>query len=139
VTFTGAAHTPCTVTVTGVSELTQSLAVNYANNTIVGTASASASYDGDANHNGSAGSATFAITQSRPTITWATPAAINQGTALGAAQLNATASVAGTFVYAPPAGTVLGPGAQTLSVTFTPTSPAYTTATASAPTNVNGT
>src|SRR5207249_11261840 len=68
-----------------------------------------------------------------PTITWATPANIIYGTALGATQLNATASVAGTFVYVPPAGTVLSAGAgQTLSVTFTPTNTVnYTTATAS--------
>ena len=49
-----------------------------------------------------------------------------------ATQLNATASVPGTFVYTPAAGTVLNAGAaQTLSVTFTPTDAAnYTTATA---------
>jgi hypothetical protein len=35
--------------------------------------------------------------------------------------LNATASVPGTFVYSPVAGTVLSAGIQTLSVTFTPT------------------
>src|SRR4029077_15436976 len=58
---------------------------------------------------------------------------IQAGTPLGAAQFNATASVPGTFVYAPPAGTVLpvGPG-QPLSVSFTPTDTAtYTTAAAS--------
>ena len=48
-----------------------------------------------------------------------------------ATQLNATASVRGTFVYTPAAGAVLAPGAQTLSVTFTPDDTAnYTTATA---------
>ena len=57
-----------------------------------------------------------------PTITWPTPADITYGTALGATQLNATASVPGTFVYTPAAGTVLNAGrGQTLSVTFTPT------------------
>jgi hypothetical protein len=40
--------------------------------------------------------------------------------ALSATQLNATGSVAGTFVYSPPAGTVLNAGAQSLSVNFTP-------------------
>ena len=61
------------------------------------------------------------------------PADIIYGTALSATQLNATADVAGTFVYTPAAGD----GAerrrgQTLSVTFTPTDAAnYTTATAS--------
>ena len=64
------------------------------------------------------------------TITWSAPADITYGTALSATQLNATTTVAGTFVYTPPAGTVLNAGAaQTLSVTFTPTDAAnYTTA-----------
>lgn len=54
-------------------------------------------------------------------LTWANPAAIVEGTALGATQLNATASVPGVFSYAPAAGTVLAPGRYTLRVTFTPT------------------
>jgi hypothetical protein len=56
-----------------------------------------------------------------PIITWSTPAAINFGGALSSGQLDASASVPGTFVYSPPLGTVLQPGSgQTLSVTFTP-------------------
>src|SRR5262249_33559319 len=55
-------------------------------------------------------------------ITWANPADITHGTALGATQLNATANTAGTFFYTPISGTILSAGAaQTLSVTFTPT------------------
>ena len=62
------------------------------------------------------------VLKATPVITWATPADITYGTALSATQLNATASVPGTFVYTPAAGTVLNAGAaQTLSVTFTPT------------------
>lgn len=57
-----------------------------------------------------------------PRITWATPADILYGTALGGSQLNATANTAGTFQYSPAAGTVLKAGnAQSLTVTFTPT------------------
>ena len=56
-----------------------------------------------------------------PVLTWPAPAAITQGTALGATQLNATANVPGTFVYSPAAGTVLPVGTHTLRVTFTPT------------------
>lgn len=71
------------------------------------------------------------IFQQVPVITWATPATIIYGTALGAAQLNATASVAGTFSYSPAAGTILTVGTHTLTVTFTPTDTTdYTTATA---------
>jgi hypothetical protein len=65
---------------------------------------------------------TLTITQTTTTLTWANPAAITYGTALSAAQLNATSGgVAGTFVYTPPAGTMLPVGVQTLSVVFTPT------------------
>ncbi|HSP89611.1 MAG TPA: hypothetical protein VLN08_01830, partial [Vicinamibacterales bacterium] len=50
-----------------------------------------------------------------PVITWADPAGIVYGTALSATHLNATADVAGTFVYDPAAGTVLNAGmGQTL-------------------------
>jgi hypothetical protein len=66
-------------------------------------------------------SVSISVSKANPVVTWANPAGITQGTALSATQLNATASVAGTFVYTPAAGTVLGAGTQTLSVLFTPT------------------
>lgn len=93
-----------------------------------------------------------------PTITWQAPSTTIYGVPLSSAQLNATAStmlisglqgsgstgllttasVPGTFSYTPAEGTVLGPGPQTLSVTFTPTNIGtknnnYTIATASVP------
>ncbi len=80
---------------------------------------------------GASGSASINVLKATPTITWANPANIVFGTALGSTQLNATASwtsggntvnVPGSFVYTPAAGTVLGAGNnQTLSVSFTPT------------------
>jgi hypothetical protein len=89
-------------------------------------------------YNTATGTATITVNQVKPTITWAAPAAITQGTALSATQLDATASVPGTFVYTPPIGTVLAAGAaQTLSVTFTPTSANYATATATTTITVN--
>jgi large repetitive protein len=66
-------------------------------------------------------SVTLMVNMATPTITWATPATIAYDTPLSATQLDATANVAGTFVYSPVSGTVLTPGSQTLSVTFTPT------------------
>ena len=57
----------------------------------------------------------------QPVLSWRTPSAISYGTALTAAQLNATASIPGAFVYSPAAGTVLTAGSHTLAVTFTPT------------------
>lgn len=56
-----------------------------------------------------------------PTITWANPAAITYPTALSGTQLNATASVPGTFSYTPGIGTILNAGTQNLIVLFTPT------------------
>jgi hypothetical protein len=81
---------------------------------------------------------TLTVNQAIPTITWATPAAITYGTALSATQLNASSTVAGSFAYSPVAGTVLAAGAQTLTVTFTPTDATdYTTATATVTLTVN--
>ena len=65
---------------------------------------------------------TLAFTKLTPTVTWPAPAAITYGVALSATQLNATASVPGTFAYNPIAATVLAAGAgQALGVNFTPT------------------
>jgi hypothetical protein len=61
------------------------------------------------------------VNQTSPVLSWAAPSAIAYGTALSAAQLNATASVPGTFAYTPSLGTVLSVGTHTLSVSFTPT------------------
>ncbi len=56
-----------------------------------------------------------------PNISWANPGDISFGTPLLGAQLNAAADVPGTFLYTPPAGTVLNLGNnQVLSVTFIP-------------------
>jgi hypothetical protein len=56
------------------------------------------------------------------TIYWANPPTIVYGTPLGTTQLNASASVPGTFTYGPSAGTILNAGyGETLAVTFTPT------------------
>ena len=78
------------------------------------------------------------VTQATPTVTWANPAEILYGTALGGTQLDATASTAGSFAYTPAAGTVLLVGSnQALSVTFTPTDAVdYTGATGAAQINV---
>jgi pilus assembly protein CpaE len=74
-------------------------------------------------------SVSLTVAQATPTITWPAPASIAYGTALGANQLNATASVPGTFVYSPAAGDVLSAGVRTLSATFTPDdAEGYTTA-----------
>jgi hypothetical protein len=83
-------------------------------------------------------SVTLTVNKVTPAITWGAPKAIAYGTALSATQLDATATVAGTFAYSPAAGTVLSAGQQTLNVTFTPTNTAdYATATAKVTLTVN--
>jgi hypothetical protein len=76
--------------------------------------------DDAANYNGSSASVTLNVAKAATSVTWSDPADIVYGTALGAAQLNATANVAGTFSYSPAAGAALNAGSHTLSVTFTP-------------------
>ena len=91
------------------------------------------------NYSFAAQDGTLTIGKATPTITWANPADITYGTALGATQLDATTTVPGSFVYTPAAGTVLSAGAgQTLSVTFTPTDTAdYNSVTTTATINVS--
>ena len=74
-----------------------------------------------ANYAAASKSVSIDVAQATPVITWSAPAGITYGTALGATQLNATTTVPGTLTYDPLAGTILGAGTRTLSVTFTPT------------------
>jgi hypothetical protein len=72
------------------------------------------------------------ITMAAPILSWTTPAAVTYGVALGSNQLDATANVPGSFDYNPSSGTILAPGANTLSVLFTPADPLdYSSATGS--------
>lgn len=116
-------YTPARGTVLGAGTRTLSVTFTPSNTTNYTTASASV---------------TLQVNPATPKITWAKPSAITYGTALSSKQLNATASVAGGFVYSPPTGTVLSAGSHTLSVTFTPTNTTnYTTATATVTLVVN--
>ena len=89
----------------------------------VGSNSLNATYQGDSNYSTASGSSSVTVTAAKttPTITWNAPVAITYGTPLSTAQLNATASVGGSYSYSPPLGTVLNAGLQTLTVNFTPT------------------
>jgi hypothetical protein len=82
---------------------------------------------------------TISVLRATPAVTWASPAPITFGTPLGPTELDATASVPGSFAYTPAAGTLLNAGNnQTLSVSFTPSDIAdYTTASAATTLNVN--
>jgi VCBS repeat-containing protein len=85
------------------------------------------------------GSVTLNVLKATPTITWSQPSDIAYGRALDSTQLDATASVPGTFTYTPSPGTVLSAGAnQTLSVSFQPDDATnYNPASASVAINVN--
>src|SRR4029077_5681019 len=81
-----------------------------------------ACFAGSTNFGASNGNVAQTVNKATPTVAWATPADITYGTALSVTQLNATASVPGSFTYTPAAGTLLPAGnGQTLSVGFTPT------------------
>ena len=69
VIYNSAAQTPCTATVTPAGGVSQPLTVAYTNNTNAGTASASATYAGDASHAASSGTATFTIVKEGTTTT----------------------------------------------------------------------
>ncbi|MGB7437157.1 MAG: Ig-like domain repeat protein [Candidatus Acidiferrum sp.] len=115
-------------TTVGTASLSSGQAVVTISSLSAGPHNLTASYAGDGNF-ASSQSAPIVVTigQASPTITWNTPSAITYGTALGTAQLDATAKgvggvpLPGMFTYAPAAGMLLGVGMQTLSVTFTPT------------------
>ena len=92
----------------------------------VGTYEVVASFVGNANYEPGTATTAISVLPATAILNWSSPQAIAYGTRLGDAQLNATASVPGTFTYSPPAGTVLNAGAsQTLTATFTSTDPNY--------------
>jgi MBG domain (YGX type)/Bacterial Ig-like domain (group 3) len=74
----------------------------------------------DSNVSSAAASVTLVVLKAATQLTWNAPSPLIYGTALGAAQLNASADRPGTFTYSPAAGTVLNAGTYALSVTFTP-------------------
>lgn len=74
----------------------------------------------NARYSGASAQVILYINPARPTVTWAQPADVPGGTALSSAQLNATASVPGTFTYLPANGVVLGGGNHLLQLTFIP-------------------
>jgi predicted outer membrane repeat protein len=72
-----------------------------------------------ASYSSASTTATYTVNKATPTITWH-PASIELGYSLGSAQLDATASVPGGFVYTPLSGTPVIATTQSLSVVFTP-------------------
>ncbi len=80
---------------------------------------------------------TINVLRATPLIIWSKPDDIFYRTALNSTQLNALASVNGTFVYTPAAGTILNAGTHTLHADFTPDDTAnYTNASKNVTINV---
>ena len=67
--YTAQPQTPCSAKYTTDDGLSGSLTVDYTNNTAMGTATATADYAGDANHNASTGKNTFEISKAVATCT----------------------------------------------------------------------
>jgi hypothetical protein len=136
-----ASNTPTSYSVTGT--LPGGISVNTTTGILSGTPTDAGTFNVTvrATNAGGTGSAALLLTiaKATPSITWPTPAAILYGAALSATQLNASASVAGSYVYTPTTGTVLGVGPnQTLNVSFTPFDAAnYNGATGSTTLTVN--
>ena len=91
-----------------------------------GTETITLHYMGDSDDQSSTGTYNLTVAKATPTVTWATPAEIVVGTALSAAQLDASASfdgspLAGTLIYSPAQGALLPVGDDRLTVTFYPT------------------
>ncbi len=105
----------------GTAQLASGTATLQVTSLPVGNSTLSAVYAADSNFLGSTSSGiSYTVSKGTPAITWATPASITYGTALSSTQLNATSSVAGSFVYTPASGTVLNAGSQQLSAAFSP-------------------
>jgi hypothetical protein len=69
------------------------------------------------------------VVAATPAISWSTPTPITYGSPLSAAQLDATASVPGSFSFTPAEGAMLTAGTHTPTATFTPSDEAnYTKA-----------
>jgi hypothetical protein len=117
VTFDGSAQTPCSANVTGAGGLNQSVPVSYAANTNAGTATASATFAGDANHSGSSNSKMFTIDKATSTTIVTCPVSVTYS---GSAKTPCSANVTGA-----------GGLSQLLSVTYSDNTSAGT-ATASA-------
>ena len=76
VIYNGAAQAPCTATYTTADGLSGSLNVSYGANTDSGTAIASATYTGDADHQASSNSADFAIGKAASIVTVTCPTTV---------------------------------------------------------------
>src|SRR4029077_5847108 len=90
--YDGSARTPCSVAVTGAGGMNLTPAANYSDNTNAGTASASYTYAGDANHDGSTDSKDCTIQKAASHTVVTCPASLIYD---GSARTPCTGAVAG--------------------------------------------
>ena len=95
--FSGSALAPCTASAVGSGGLSQALEITYANNVAVGTATASAAFAGDADHESSSSSATFEIASAPvlggATVTASSPASQTAGSTVPAITFTSDSSI----------------------------------------------
>ena len=116
--FTGSAIEPCTANVTGPGGLDKPLTLSYTENTYVGTATASAAYAGDGNHEGSDDAGQFTIEKASSLIGLScTPGAVYTGSAL--TPCTATVSGAGLASFTVPVAYSDNTGAGTAGISAT--------------------
>ena len=119
VTYTGSPLTPCTATVTGAGGLNQAVPVTYGDNTNAGTATASYTYAGDANHYGSSDLKNFEIDRATTTTVVTCPSSVTYD---GSAQepCNVLVTGAGGLSLTPTPGysTNINAGTATASYTY---------------------
>jgi hypothetical protein len=116
VTYNGVAQTPCTASVTGAGGLSQSLTVNYTNNTNKGTATASATFAGDTNHTGNSDSKTFIIDPAPLTVTAGSYSGVYDGSSHALSACTVSANFDSLSCTNSPAGPV-GPGVGSGTIT----------------------
>jgi hypothetical protein len=130
-TVTATTNTGISPTITAAGSCSIS-GITVSMNSGTGLCTMTAKWAGNANYLATSVTQNTTAQKLSSTVTWTAPAAITYGTALSGVQLDATANIAGSFVYSPAAGAVPKAGSDTLKVTFTPTlSKDYTTVTAS--------
>ena len=123
--YTGSALTPCTASYSGAGGLSGSLTPTYSNNTNVGTATANASYAGDANHNASNNSATFEIIQATPILTVTNSPAVFTGSPRTAIVTGSVPGVVSNVKYDGSSTAPTNIGTYAVTANFTSSDPNY--------------
>ncbi len=119
--YSGAAFTPCTAAVTGPGGLNQALTVSYADNLDAGTATATASFVGDANYLPSSDVENFTIEKVTPVLSVTNSPAAYDGTPKTATVVGSAAGTVSNIRYNGSADAPTDAGTYAVTADFTPT------------------